>query len=68
VDDFAIQFSQDLKPRDFVVKGERTIQKRWGNREYLNASKTRKQERGLEEVFGGMVEIPKIKHGRRAHS
>ncbi len=32
VDDFVIQFSQGLKPRDFVMKGERTTRKRWGKR------------------------------------
>ena len=41
VDDFVIQFSQSLKPKDFVVKGERATRKRWGKREYLNGSRTK---------------------------
>jgi CRISPR-associated protein Cas1 len=65
VDDFVIQFCQGLKPGDFVVKGERTTRKRWGKREYLNSSKTRELERGLEELFEGWVEVPRIRHGSR---
>jgi CRISPR-associated protein Cas1 len=65
VDDFLIEFCQELKPKDFVVKGERTMRKRWGKREYLNASRTRELERGLEELFEGMVEVPRIRHGSR---
>lgn len=65
VDDFVIQFSQGLKLKDFVIKGERTTRKRWGKREYLNASKTRELETCLDEMFEGMVEVPRIKHGSR---
>jgi hypothetical protein len=54
-----------LKPKDFVVKGERTTRKRWGKREYLNRSKTRELEQGLDELFEGMVEVPRIRHGSR---
>lgn len=65
VDDFVIQFSQSLKPKDFVVKGERTTRKRWGKREYLNGSKTKELERGLDGMFEGWVEVPRIRHGSR---
>ena len=65
VDDFVIQFNQSLKPRDFVVKGERTTRKRWGKREYLNNSKTKELERGLTELFEEWVEVPRIRHGSR---
>ena len=65
VDDFVIQFSQGLKPRDFVVMGERTTRKRWGKREYLNGSKTRELEKGLDGLFEGWVEIPRIRYGSR---
>lgn len=64
VDDFVIQFSQDLKPKDFVLKRERTTRKRWGKREYLNAAQTRQLEQGLVDLFEGMVEVPRIRHGR----
>jgi len=65
VDDFVIQFSQSLTPNDFVMKGERTTRKRWGKREYLNVSKTRELEKGLNELFGVWVEVPRIRHGSR---
>jgi CRISPR-associated endonuclease Cas1 len=65
VDDFLIGFCGKLGKRDFVMKGERTMRKRWGKREYLNGSRTRELERCFEELFGGMVEVPRIKHGSR---
>jgi CRISPR/Cas system-associated endonuclease Cas1 len=65
VDDFVIEFCQGLKAGDFVMKGERTTRKRWGKREYLNSSKTRELERGLDELFETMFEVPRIKHGFR---
>ena len=65
INDFMIQFNQGLKLKDFLVKGERTIRKRWGKREYLNASKTRELERSLDNMFIGMIEIPRKKHGHR---
>jgi CRISPR/Cas system-associated endonuclease Cas1 len=65
IDDFVMEFCQGLKSRDFVVKGERTTRKRWGKREYLNSSKTRELERGLNELFENWVKVPRIKHGSR---
>jgi len=65
VDDFVIEFCQGLKPENFIMKGERTTRKRWGKREYLNSSKTRELERGLDELFEKIVEVPRIKHGSR---
>jgi len=65
VDDFVIEFCQGLKPKDFVMKDERTTRKRWSKREYLNGSKTRELERGLDELFEDMVDVPRIKHGQR---
>ena len=65
VDDFVIEFCQGLKAGDFVMKGERTTRKRWGKREYLNSSKTRELEKGLNGLFEGWVEVPRIKYGRR---
>ena len=65
VDDFVITFSQGLNPNDFVMKGERTTRKRWGKREYLNNSKTRELEKGLNELFEDWVKVPRIRHGSR---
>jgi hypothetical protein len=63
VDDLVIEFCQGFKPRDFVMKGERTTRKRWGKREYLSQSKTKEMTRGLDELFDRRVEIPRIRHG-----
>lgn len=60
-----IQFCQGLKAGDFMVKGERTTRKRWGKREYLNRSATRELEQSLDELFEKLVEVPRIRHGRR---
>jgi len=65
VDDFVIEFCQGLKPKDFIMKGERTTRKRWGKREYLNSLKTKELERGLDELFEKIVEVPRIRHGSR---
>lgn len=48
-----------------MVKGERTTRKRWGKREYLNRSATRELEQSLDELFEKLVEVPRIRHGRR---
>lgn len=61
----AHEFCQSLKGKDFIMKGEWTTRKRWGKREYLNSIKTNELEIGLDEMFEGMVEVTRIKHGRR---
>jgi CRISPR-associated protein Cas1 len=65
VDDFVIQFCQDLKERDFTVKRESVSQKRKGKREYLNDAQTRRMMRELERFFESRVEIPLIRHGNK---
>jgi CRISPR-associated protein Cas1 len=65
VDDFLIEFCQGLKPKDFVMKGERATRKRWGKREYLNGARTRELEKGLDKLFEGWVDIPRIRYGSR---
>ena len=65
VDDFVIQFCQELEERDFIMKSESVSRNRKGKREYLNAAKTRELERGLDGLFGGWVEVPRIRYGSR---
>lgn len=65
VDDFLIGFCKTVSKRDFVMKDERTTRKRRGKREYLNGSMTRELERGLNDLFERMVEVPRIRHGSR---
>ena len=41
MDDFVIQYCQDLSKKDFIMKTETVARKRKGKREYLNETKTR---------------------------
>ena len=65
MDDFLIGFCGKLRKKDFVMKGERTTRKRWGKREYLKEPKTRDMLKKLYDYFESMVDIPRIKHGKR---
>jgi CRISPR/Cas system-associated endonuclease Cas1 len=47
MDDFVIQFCQDLKEKDFTVKSESVSRKRKGKREYLNDQETAKMIKDL---------------------
>jgi len=66
IDDFLIGFCGDLKKRDFTVKWEQLTRKKKAKREYLNGPKTRELIKELyDDVFESMVEIPRIRIGRR---
>ena len=65
VDDFVIQFCQDLKDRDFMVKSESVSRKRKGKREYLNDAETKRMMGELERYFESKVEVPLIRQGKR---
>jgi len=65
IDDFVIQFCQDLKERDFTVKSESVSRKRKGKREYLNNAETRRMMKELGHYFESKVDIPLIRHGKR---
>jgi len=65
VDDFVIQFCQDLKEKGFTVKNERVSRNRKGKREYLNDAETRRMMKDLERYFKSKVEIPLIRHGKK---
>ena len=66
VEDFLIEFCQDLKVRDFVVKSEWAARgNRKGKREYLNDVKTRETLKHLNHYLEEMVEVPRIRIGRR---
>jgi CRISPR-associated protein Cas1 len=60
VDDFLIEYSQGLKPRDFVVKTETTRGKK-GKRIYLNDTKTRKLTDDIHKLFVKKVMLPRIR-------
>ena len=65
VDDFVIQFCQDLGKRDFTVKSESVSRSRKGKREYLNDAKTRRMMKELQGYFELRVELPLIRQGKR---
>jgi CRISPR/Cas system-associated endonuclease Cas1 len=65
MDDFLIQYCQNLKVRDFTVKSERLSRNKMAKREYLNDPKTSDLMKKLNLYFEGKVEIPRIKYGRR---
>ena len=63
IDDFLIQYCQDLRRRDFILKTETVKREKKGKREYLNEPKTRDM---LEKLYGYLetkVEVPRIKFG-----
>jgi len=63
VDDFLVGFLETVGKMDFVMKDEKTTKKRRGKREYLNGFRTGELIRGLDEMFGKRVEVPRIRHG-----
>ena len=65
VDDFVIQYCQQLKKKDFTVKSESVSRKRKGKREYLNGVKTRVMMKQLQTLFESVVEVPRIRIGKR---
>ena len=65
IDDFVIQYCQRLRKRDFTVKSWSLSRKKFGKREYLNDADTKGLMRALNQYFENMVEIPRIRVGKR---
>jgi hypothetical protein len=65
IDDFLIQYCQNIKRKDFTVKTERLSRNKKAKREYLNDSKASNLMMRLNALFESEVEIPRIKHGNR---
>jgi len=65
VDDFLIQYCQNLRKKDFTTKTESVSRKRKGKREYLNDRQTRHLMKELDALFESEVEEKNIKVGRR---
>lgn len=51
--------------KDFTTKVEDVARKRKGKREYLNDKETRELMKELYSYFDAMVEVPRIKVGKR---
>jgi len=65
MDDFTIQYCQELTKKDFIVKTESQSRNKKGKREYLNEVKTNDFMNSLNDFFEHFVEIPIIKVGKR---
>jgi len=64
VDDLIISFCRDVTAKDFVFKTERRSNKQ-SKRQYLNKKMERAFTEKLGALFQSMVEIPRIKIGKR---
>lgn len=65
IDDFLITYCRALTSKDFVVKSADLSRKRKGKRVYLSDAQTRQLLKRLDTLFESMIEIPRIRHGRR---
>jgi len=65
IDDFLIQYCQNLRKKDFTTKTESVSRRRKGKREYLNNIETRDLIKKLDAFFESKIEIPRIKVGNR---
>jgi CRISPR-associated protein Cas1 len=65
IDDFVIEYSRSLKPKDFTLKSEDYSSNRKGKREYLNDHQTRDFTKKLNECFLTEVKIPRYRMGKK---
>ena len=65
IDDFVIQYCQELGKRDFTFKTEKLSAQRKGKREYLNNAETKDFTMNLNDYFEKYVEIPRTRVGKR---
>jgi len=65
MDDFVIDYCQNLANKDFKTKTETSSAKKRAKREYLNDTKTTEYTRNLNLYFEKTVEVPRIRVGKR---
>ncbi len=65
IEDFLVQYCRRLRKKDFATKAESVSRKRNGKREYLNGSQTRHLMKQLNAFFEVIVEVPRIRIGKR---
>jgi CRISPR/Cas system-associated endonuclease Cas1 len=65
MDDFLVQYCQQLNAKDFIVKTEDLSRNKKGKRVYLNDVQTRDLMRQLDKFFESYVEVPRIKVGKK---
>jgi CRISPR-associated protein Cas1 len=65
IDDFVIQYCQNLKKKDFEMQRENYSSNRKGERQYLSKPLAKDMMNRLNSFFENVVEIPRIRHGNR---
>lgn len=65
IDDFLIQYCQNLESKDFIVKTEGLTRTKKGKRIYLNDAQTRDLMKHLNEFFESYIEVPRIRVGKK---
>ena len=65
IDDFLIQYCQNLRSKDFITKTEVSTKNKKGKRVYLNDSQTRDLTKKLNEFFESYIEIPRMRVGEK---
>jgi len=65
IDDFLIEYSQELKSKDFIVKTEDSTRTKKGKRVYLNDVLTRNLMKKFNDFFESYVEIPRMRVGKK---
>ena len=63
IDDFLVQYCQQLRSKDFVVKTEDLTRNKKGKRVYLNDAQTRDLMKQLNKFFESYVEVPRVRVG-----
>jgi CRISPR-associated protein Cas1 len=65
IDDFVIQYCQNLAKRDFTLKSEKASCRKKGKREYLKDIETRYFAVKLNGYFEATIDVPRIRVGNR---
>jgi CRISPR-associated protein Cas1 len=65
IDDFLLEYSKKLTPKDFIMKIENFSPDKKGKRQYLNGCFTRDLMQKLNSYFERKIDIARIKHGNR---
>lgn len=65
IDDFLLEFTKNLRKKDFEFKEENFSSNKKGKREYLKKPLADKLMQDLNNYFEMKVEIPRIKHGNK---
>lgn len=61
IEEYVLDYVQELSPKDFVTKTEKAMPPRVGKRLYLNDKKTKEFMNDLEKVFKSSVHVPTLR-------